>query len=49
MADLPAGHALLIVMFCMVAPTLDQFSDLTLVVRLFSGPDQNTSLNAGVL
>ena len=48
MADLPTGHALLIVMFCMLAPTLDQFSDLSLVVRLLSGPDQSTSLNAGV-
>ena len=40
-------YCLIIVLFGMLAPTMDQISDLNLVLRLMSGPDEDTHLNSG--
>ena len=47
MTHLSPRQALLIVLFSMLAPTMDQYTDITLVLRLMSGPDNATHLNCG--
>ena len=40
-------YCLIIVFFGVLAPTMDQISDLNLVFRLMSGPDEETHINSG--
>lgn len=48
MRDKPSiGYCLIIILFGVIAPTIDQVSDLALVIRLMSGPEPNITLNSG--
>ena len=44
---LSLSYCLIIILFGVIAPTMDQVSDLALVIRLMSGPEQNITLNSG--
>ena len=46
---LSIGYSLIIILFGVIAPTMDQVSDLALVIRLMSGPELNITLNSGKL
>ena len=36
----------LIILFWIFFPTLDQYTDLAMVYRLFTGPDENTTITS---
>ena len=38
---------LFILLFCVVVPTLDQFTDIRMVFRLMRGPENNFQINSG--
>ena len=44
---LSLSYCLIIILFGVIAPTMDQVSDLALVIRLMSGPNLNITLNSG--
>ena len=44
---LSLSYCLIIILFGVIAPTMDQVSDLALVIRLMSGPKLNITLNSG--
>ena len=46
---LSIGFSLIIILSGVIAPTMDQVSDLALVIRLMSGPELNITLNSGKL
>ena len=46
---LSIGYCLVIIVFGVIAPTIDQVSDLALVIRLMAGPEPNITLNSGEL
>ena len=47
MAKFSFLHGFLILVFGVLTPTLDQYTDLTLVIRLLSGPNNSTVLKTG--
>ena len=46
---LSLSYCLIIILFGVIAPTMDQVSDLALVIRLMSGPKLNITLNSGTV
>ena len=47
MAKFGLWQALLLATFGILTPSLDQYTDLTLVIRLFRGPENSTELTSG--
>ena len=47
MAELTLNTGLLILIFWVVVPTVDQYSDLGLVFRLYTGPEQDLMVSGG--
>ena len=47
MAKVSPLNVFLILVFGILTPTLDQYTDLTLVIRLLSGPSNSTVLKTG--
>ena len=45
--SLSIRYSLILILFGVLAPTMDQVSDLALVIRLMSGPEINITLNSG--
>ena len=39
--------AMLILLFGLVMPTIDQYADINIVLRLMAGPDPDTHVNSG--
>ena len=37
---------LFILLFCVVVPTLDQFTDIRMVARLMHGPEEDFQINS---
>ena len=47
MAELTLNTGLLILIFWVVVPTVDQYSDLGLVFRLYTGPEEDLMVSGG--
>ena len=45
--SLSIRFSLILILFGVLAPTMDQVSDLALVIRLMTGPEMNITLNSG--
>ena len=48
MAHLGLREALMILLFNLVVPSLDQYTDVTIILRLMAGPDPDTHLVTGM-
>ena len=48
MAGLGLREALMILLFNLVVPSLDQYTDVTIILRLMAGPDPDTHLVTGM-
>ena len=40
-------EAMMILLFNIVVPTMDQYTDINIILRLMAGPDQSTQLHTG--
>lgn len=49
MTCLPAREALVILLFNIVVPSMDQYTDITIILRLMAGPEPDTHLHTGRL
>ena len=47
MGEFSKGKGVLILLFFVLLPTLDQYTDLGIVTRLMSGPAQDTQIDSG--
>ena len=47
MSDMKRSTGLLILMFWVVVPTLDQYSDLAILLSLYTGPDPGMEVRGG--
>ena len=48
MCQISMRQSLILILFGMLAPTMDQISDLNLVIRLMMGPGESTHLNTNI-
>ena len=47
MEPFTASQGFFILLFCVLVPCLDQYTDLTMVVRLFRGPQPSSRVKCG--
>ena len=47
MDNISAEKAFLILIFNMLCPTLDQYTDINMVIRLFRGPEDHVEISGG--
>ena len=47
MSDMKRSTGVLILMFWVVVPTLDQYSDLAILLSLYTGPDPGMEVRGG--
>ena len=47
MSDMKRSTGVLILMFWVVVPTLDQYSDLAILLSLYTGPDPSMEVRGG--